>query len=155
MDGLMYWHWLILALLLIIAETLGAAGFLVALSLAALITAAITRLFVISWQWQLIDFSILCVCCAIAWWYYLKHRTDSHSPSLINRPFEALIERIVTLVEPIKNGRGKIQVDDCFWVVTGPELPAGSTVKIIAVKDETLLVVECVKSADINNALNP
>lgn len=145
MEGLMYWHWLILALILIIAETLGAAGFLVALSLAALITATFTYLFVIGWQWQLIHFSILSVCCAIAWWYYLKHRPDTDSSTLINRPFEALIERVVTLVEPIKNGRGKIQVNDCFWVVTGPELPAGSIVRIIAVKNETLLVVECIE----------
>lgn len=145
MEGLMYWHWLILALLLIIAETLGAAGFLVALSLAALLTAILSCLFIISWQWQLIDFSVLCFFCAISWWYYLKHRPDGDSSSLINRPFEALIDRVVTLVEPIKNGRGKIQVNDCFWVVTGPELPVGSTVRIIAVKDETLLVVECVE----------
>lgn len=61
MAWLLYWHWLALALLLIIAETLGAAGFLIALGMAAAITGFMTWLMLITWQWQLVWFSVLSI----------------------------------------------------------------------------------------------
>lgn len=143
MAWLIYWHWFALALLLVIAETLGAAGFLIALGMAAALTGIFVWLFVITWQWQLVCFSIFSIFFAFAWWRFLKTRTIlMPPPSLINRPIEAMIGRTVTLVEGIENGRGKIRVNDAHWFVTGPELPAGSKVKVIAVEEGTLLVVE-------------
>lgn len=142
MAWLLYWHWLALALVLVIAETLGAAGFLLALGMAAAVTGVVTLLLVISWQWQLVCFSIFCIFFAFAWWLYLKHRTSVTPPSLINRPLESMVGRTVTLIEAIDNGRGKIRLNDANWFVTGPELPAGSKVKVVAIEEGTLLVVE-------------
>lgn len=143
MAWLVYWHWLILALILIIAETLGAAGLLIALGMAAAITGIITWALAITWESQLIFFSIFCIFFAVAWWLFLKKRTELE-PTLINRPFESMLGRTTTLVEAIKNGRGKIRMNDAYWCVTGPELPVGSTIKIVSIKDSTLLVVELV-----------
>lgn len=142
MVWLVYGHWFILALLLIIAETLGAAGFLLALGMAAAAIGVITFFFMISWKWQLVFFSILSVLFAVGWWLLLKRRTSMYPAPLINRPFEAMLGRKVVLIEAIDNGRGKIKINDAFWTVTGPELPIGSKVKIVAVQDGTLLVVE-------------
>ncbi|KTD65557.1 NfeD family protein [Legionella spiritensis] len=142
MEWLAYWHWLALALLLVIAETLGAAGFLIALGMAAALTGAVTWLFSVGWQWQLIYFSIFCLFFAFAWWRFLKHRAATSPPSLINRPFESMVGRTVTLVEPIEDGRGKIRVNDAHWFVTGPELPAGTKVKITGIEEGTILVVK-------------
>ncbi|KTC99604.1 NfeD family protein [Legionella erythra] len=142
MAWLLYWHWLALALLLIIAETLGAAGFLIALGMAAAITGFMTWLMLITWQWQLVWFSVLSIFFAYAWWRFLKHRTSLKPPTLINRPFESMLGRTVTLVEAIENGRGKIRINDAHWFVTGPELPAGTRVKVVGIEDGTLLIVE-------------
>ena len=44
------------------------------------------------------------------------------------------------LIEPIVNGRGKARVGDGQWLVSGPDLPLGSTVEVIAVDGSTLQV---------------
>ncbi|STX28126.1 Inner membrane protein ybbJ [Legionella beliardensis] len=140
MWNLLYWHWLALALILIIAETLGAAGFLVALGMAAAATGIITWVFSIGWQWQLIYFSLLCIVFAIAWWLVLKKRT-AKDPSFMNKPFHSMLDQTVTLVEPIKDGRGVVRINDAPWFVKGPELPAGTKVKIVAIEG-TIMIVE-------------
>jgi membrane protein implicated in regulation of membrane protease activity len=36
--------------------------------------------------------------------------------------------------------RGRVQIADAFWVVEGPELPAGTPVRVVAVDGMTLKV---------------
>ncbi len=145
MDGLLYWHWFALALILIIAESLGAAGFLIALGMAAAFTGVFTLLMGFSWQWQLIIFSLLSIGFAVFWWWMLQKKVKSGSKSTINRPFEAMLGRTAVLVEGIEQGRGKVRINDAHWFVTGPELPVGTKVKIVAIEEGTLLVVEPVE----------
>ncbi|MCW8451297.1 NfeD family protein [Legionella quinlivanii] len=142
MSWLVYWHWFALALILMIAETLGAAGLLVALGMAAALTGILTLAAGLYWQWQLIWFSLFCVLFTIGWWRVLKYRSQVSPPPLINRPLDALIGRTAILSQAIENGRGKIYLNDAYWFVTGPELAAGARVKIIAVQDNTVLLVE-------------
>ncbi|WP_165483023.1 NfeD family protein [Legionella genomosp. 1] len=142
MSWLVYWHWFALALILMIAETLGAAGLLVALGMAAALTGILALAAGLYWQWQLIWFSLFCVLFAIGWWRVLKYRSQVSPPPLINRPLDALIGRTAILSQAIENGRGKIYLNDAYWFVTGPELAAGARVKIIAVQDNTVLLVE-------------
>ena len=142
MEGLLYWHWLAFGLILVIAETLGAAGFLVALGMAAGTTGLLTLLFNLDWQWQLVCFSISCVLFAVGWWQFLRTRVAGRAPSLLNQPFESMLGRTATLIEAIDNGRGKIRINDANWFVTGPALPAGTKVLVIGIEEGTLLVVE-------------
>lgn len=143
MEWLVYWHWFAVALLLIIAETLGAAGFLLALGTAAACTGLLTWLFTFGWEWQLILFSVFCIFFAFAWWRYIYYRARNSRPvSLLNKPLEAMIGRTTTLIEGIENGRGKIRINDAQWFVTGEELPVGTKVKVIALQEGGVLVVE-------------
>lgn len=141
MNELLYWHWLAFALLFVIAETLGAAGFLIALGTAAASTGILTWLLTLSWQWQLVIFSVCCILYTLIWWKLLTYRSV-FPVTLINRPFESMLGRTVQLVEAIENGRGKIKINDAHWFVTGPDLPVGTKVKIVALQENTLLVVE-------------
>ncbi|MGQ3892853.1 NfeD family protein [Legionella sp. CNM-4043-24] len=145
MEWLVYWHWFTLALVLIIAEIMGAAGFLLALGTAAATTGLLTWLMHISWQWQLVIFSTLCILYAFAWWQYLQSRAVV-APTLLNRPVDEMMGRTTTLIEAIVDGRGKILINGTTWFVTGPELPAGTRVTITAIQGDTLLVVEPVSS---------
>jgi len=141
MIHITYWHWFALALLFMIAETLGASGLLVALGMAAAITGILTGLFSLTLPWGLLIFSIASVACACLWWIFWKKRMAGSKPNLINQPLQAMIGRTAVLVQAIENGQGKIQVNDAYWFVTGPALPEGTTVKIVAVED-TILRIE-------------
>lgn len=57
---------------------------------------------------------------------------------------ESRAERLVGMVFPlqtaIKDGTGTIRVDDTIWRVGGPNLPAGTSVRVIGVEGALLLV---------------
>ena len=44
------------------------------------------------------------------------------------------------LEQAIIDGSGRAKVDDALWVVAGPDLPAGSRVRVVAVDGMTLKV---------------
>jgi len=58
----------------------------------------------------------------------------------LNRRAEQLVGRVVALDQPIVAGTGRAKVDDAFWVVAGPDLPAGTPVRVVAVDGMTLKV---------------
>jgi membrane protein implicated in regulation of membrane protease activity len=62
----------------------------------------------------------------------------------LNRRGNQYIGRIFSLSEPIINGVGKVTVDDSTWKVKGPDLPAGTHIKVLGVEG----VVFEVESAD-------
>ncbi len=50
------------------------------------------------------------------------------------------IDREVVLVQPIEAGRGRVQLTDSWWSVDGPDLPAGSLVRVVGVRGAVLIV---------------
>jgi membrane protein implicated in regulation of membrane protease activity len=60
---------------------------------------------------------------------------------LLNRRGQQYTGRIFTLDHPIVNGVGKIDVDDSTWRVKGPDLEAGTRVRVVGV-DGVVFVVE-------------
>jgi membrane protein implicated in regulation of membrane protease activity len=71
-------------------------------------------------------------------WFRGRER-GSDQPNL-NRRAETLVGRVVPLEQPIVNGRGRVQIADAYWEVTGPDLPAGSAVRITASRGMSLQV---------------
>ena len=61
------------------------------------------------------------------WFRAREPRSDR--PDL-NRRTAALVGQVVTLQEAIVAGRGRVQIADALWTVTGPALPAGAAVRI-------------------------
>jgi len=73
-------------------------------------------------------------------WFRGKERT-SDRPAL-NRRAQALVGTVVPLERAIVNGRGRVQIADAYWDVSGPDLPAGAAVRIVAAEGMTLAVRE-------------
>ena len=69
----------------------------------------------------------------------LRRQPPSDRPSL-NRRADALVGRVVPLERAIEHGSGRVQIADAYWDVTGPELPAGTLVRIVGSQDMTLRV---------------
>ena len=71
-------------------------------------------------------------------WFRGRER-PSDQPAL-NRRTAALVGRVVPLERAIVDGRGRVQIADAYWEVTGPELPAGTHVRIVGGDAMTLQV---------------
>ena len=62
-------------------------------------------------------------------WFRGREKDTSDQPAL-NRRTAALVGRVVPLERAIIDGRGRVQIADAYWEVTGPDLPAGTPVRI-------------------------
>jgi membrane protein implicated in regulation of membrane protease activity len=144
-NHLTQWHWLVLALLLLIAEVLVSGGFLLWIGLsAAAVSLVVWFLPNLSIGLQMLLFGAGAILTSFIWWQYLqRHPIVSKDPNL-NLRSQQYVGHTFNLIEPIINGRGKIRTGDSFWVVTGPDLPVGTKVKIIRA-DGMVLVAEAVE----------
>lgn len=61
----------------------------------------------------------------------------------LNRKADRKIGRVYELETAIVNGKGRAKVGDSSWMVRGPDLAAGSAVRVVAT-DGAVLVVEAV-----------
>lgn len=71
-------------------------------------------------------------------WFRVRER-QSDQPAL-NRRSAALVGRVVMLEHAIVDGRGRVQIADAYWEVTGPDLPAGAHVRVVGGDAMTLQV---------------
>lgn len=142
MDSIDFWHWLILALLLIILEIVVPGAFFLWMGVSAGVIGLILWISPdISWESQLLLFSVISVVSIALWRIRLnKHPTESEDNTLNARTTQ-YIGRVFTLVEPIEDGYGKIHVDDSYWQVSGPNCEKDKKVKVISV-DGMILKVE-------------
>ena len=142
MDNIVFWHWWISAGVLLILDLTAPAFFFLWLGMAAAATGLIVMVIPgLSLETQLVLFSILSVVAVIAWRKYREtHPPESDQP-LLNRRGQQYTGRIFTLDHPIVNGVGKIEVDDSTWRVKGPDLEAGTRVRVVGV-DGVVFVVE-------------
>ena len=69
--------------------------------------------------------------------WFRRDEPESDQPAL-NRRAAQLIGQIVPLVSPIERGTGRVQIADAYWTVSGPELPAGASVRIVGADGMTL-----------------
>lgn len=71
--------------------------------------------------------------------WFRGRETPSDQPAL-NRRTAALVGRVVPLERAIADGRGRVQIADAYWEVTGPQLPAGTQVRVTGAEGMILQV---------------
>jgi len=142
LDHIVFWHWWMLAGLLLILELTAPAFFFLWLGIAAAAVGLILAVFPsIPVETQLVLFSIASIVSIFAWRKYREsHPLKTDQPNL-NRRGHQYIGRVFTLGDPIINGEGKVTVDDSTWRVKGPDLPAGTPIKVTGV-DGVIFTVE-------------
>ena len=135
-----HWFWLILAALLGSAEILVPGFFLIWLGIAALITGLAAWFLPISVTVQGLLFAALAVASVYAgrrW--FAQNPIESDDPKLNDRGAR-LAGEIVTVVEAISNGRGRVKVGDSVWTARGPDTASGGQVRVIGADGAVLLV---------------
>ena len=134
--------WAALALLLIAAETLAPGAFLLWMGLAAaavfLGVLLVPGIPVLAQAAAFVVLSFVSIQVYRRW--FRKRERPSDQPAL-NRRTAALVGRVVTLQAAIIEGRGRVQIADALWDVSGPDLPVGTSVRIVG-GDAMVLQVE-------------
>jgi membrane protein implicated in regulation of membrane protease activity len=135
--------WWTLALLLIAGEVLLPGYFMLWIGLAAAAMGVVLWVVpTLGLLTQAVLFALLALAACVVYARLLRPRLEWREPGSerLNRRAEQMIGQRYELVEPIVNGRGKASVGDGQWLVSGPDLPLGSTVEVIAVDGTTLKV---------------
>lgn len=143
------WNWMVLGFVLLVMELTTPGAFMLWIGIAALIIGALSLAIwdaaVWTWQVQVLAFLVLSVFSAIIGKTLAGSRRTLSDQPLLNRRGQQLIGRMATLTEPIKNGRGRVKLGDTLWRVSGPDLPAGTQVRVTGAADTDLeLTVEAV-----------
>jgi membrane protein implicated in regulation of membrane protease activity len=142
LEHVVFWHWWILAGLLLILELTAPAFFFLWLGIAAAAVGLILLVFPsIGVETQLVLFAIASIVAVIAWRKYRESRPITTDQPNLNRRGHQYIGRKFSLTESIDNGVGKVTVDDSTWRVKGPDLPAGTHIKVTGVEG-TVFTVE-------------
>ena len=133
--------WAALAVTLFAAEALAPGAFMLWMGIAAAaVFLAVWAIDGMSVLLQVILFVVLSFVSIQVYRTWFRQRARPSDQPLLNRRAEQLIGRVVTLEQAISAGVGRAKVDDAFWVVAGPDLPQGSTVRVVAVDGMTLKV---------------
>jgi membrane protein implicated in regulation of membrane protease activity len=142
LNQIVFWHWWILAGVLLIIELTTPVFFFLWLGFSAAAVGFLLLVFPsIPIEAQLVLFGILSIVAVIAWRRYREtHPPESDHP-LLNQRGQQYTGRHFTLDHAIINGEGKVEVDDSTWRVKGPDLPAGTTIKVTGV-DGVIFIVE-------------
>jgi hypothetical protein len=138
---ILYWHWWVLGLVLLVAEMLSPTGFfLLWIGAAAILVGGLSwAVPTVGWEVQVVLFGVLSVASFFAWRRLRPAMTASDQPAL-NRRGHSYVGRTFTLDTPIVNGVGKLHVDDSQWRISGPDAAAGTQVRVIAADGATLRV---------------
>ena len=92
------------------------------------------------WWWLGAGVALLVADVAIDFVWAHPSISKSDQPDL-NRPAAQLVGRVLVVAETIEDGRGKVRVGDTLRPAEGPDVTAGTEVRVIAAK-ATVLVVE-------------
>jgi len=134
--------WACLALLLIAAEVIAPGVFMLWLGMAAGVVFAVVLLVPgIPRPLQALGFIVLSFAFIAVYRRYFRKRDELSDQPLLNRRAEQFVGKVFVLDSAIVNGFGKIKVGDALWTVAGPELAAGSRVRVTGADSMVLTVV--------------
>ncbi len=137
-----HWIWLSIAALLAVLEMLAPGFFLIWLAVAALLTGLIALISpALGLAPQVLIFAALAIAAVYAGrrWFAMRP-IESDDPNLNNRSAR-LVGEVVTVVEAISNGQGRVKVGDSVWNAKGADAAIGTQVRV-AGANGAILVVE-------------
>ncbi|MCG6871142.1 MAG: NfeD family protein [Gammaproteobacteria bacterium] len=138
-----HWHWWTVAAVLILLEMAAPGIFFLWLGLAAVVVGALALVAPgLGIEIQGLLFAVLSVAAVVVGRMYWKRTQEGPTDQpFLNRRGSQYVDRVFHLKAPIVDGVGKLNADDTTWKVRGPDVDAGTRVRVTRV-DGTWLVVE-------------
>ena len=135
------WVWFVAAGIFLLLELVSPGVFFIWLGIAAALTGVIDNLHDLTWQGELAVFAVLAVISVVVGRrFYNGPAMEPADNPFLNRRQLGYVGRSFTLKQPIVNGRGKLTIEDTVWEIEGPDMDAGTRIKVTAVNDMTLVV---------------
>jgi membrane protein implicated in regulation of membrane protease activity len=143
-----FWSWFILGGILLALEILiTPSGFLLCIGTAACIVGGISSFFAaIPLVWTISLFALLSISTCYAWWSILRKQRGGidhkdGADATLNVKTQQLKGLQAVLLEPLKNGKGRININDSSWPVEADgDYPAGTRVEVLEVNGVTLKI---------------
>jgi len=141
------WSWVVLGLILLGLEILAPGTIFLWFGLSAIVVGIIALAFGLSWQVHVVLFVVLSlVSLFIGRKMMARTSAETGDPGL-NKRGSRYVGREFTLTTPLNEGAGNLSIDDTIWRISGPDLPAGTKVRVDAVEGARLIVSEAGKGA--------
>ena len=136
-----FWHWWLLAVVLLALEVAAPGTFFLWLAVAGGVVGLIVLVLPDTpWQLQVLLFAVGGVGAVVAWRAYARRHPQASEDPTLNRRGAQYIGQAFHLAEPIIDGRGRMKVGDTMWPIAGPDLPAGTKVRVTGVEGTVLRV---------------
>jgi membrane protein implicated in regulation of membrane protease activity len=133
------WNWFIAGGILLAIEVIAPGTFMLWLGASALLVGVISLVIDWTWQAQFVAFAVFAIG-SIPIWRRIGRAAPAVDQPFLNRRSEALVGQMFTLDKPIVNSSGTVRIGDTVWRVTGPDLPAGSRIKVTRADGAALFV---------------
>lgn len=139
---IIFWYWWAFAAVLLVLEMMLPGIVFLFLAIGAAATGAFLLVVSdLSLELQLFVFAIVSVASAVVLRPTLKRLQQGRvQDATMNARGDAMVGKIITLDAPILHGRGRVKVGDGSWTVTGPDMVAGTRVRVTAVTGTELAV---------------
>jgi membrane protein implicated in regulation of membrane protease activity len=135
-----HWWWLILGVILGIAEIILPGVFLIWLGAAAVLTGVLTLALPLPGAAQFAIFAGAAVVAVYAGRRWLRSNPIESSDPMLNDRAARFVGETVLVVEAIEGGLGRVKVRDGVWNAEGPDTQRGARVRVIGVKGSRLVI---------------
>ena len=125
--------WAVFALVLFALEVMAPGAFMLWLAFAAsAVLVVVWAVPGLSFLLQAVLFVVLGFVSILIYrkWFRGNDDAPTDQPAL-NRRTDQLLGRVVVLQSAIERGSGRVQIADAYWTVSGADLPAGASVRIV------------------------
>ncbi|MEM9629693.1 MAG: NfeD family protein [Pseudomonadota bacterium] len=134
------WSWFVLGLILLGLEILAPGTIFLWFGLSALVVGVVALTLGLSWQVHIALFLVLSLVSLLIGRRMMARMASEKGDPGLNKRGSRYIGREFTLATPLNEGAGNLSIDDTIWRITGPDLPAGTKVRVEAIDGARLVV---------------
>lgn len=134
------WSWFVLGLLLLGLEILAPGTIFLWFGLSALVVGVVALMFDFAWQVDVGLFLVLSLVSLLIGRRLMQKLSSEKGDPGLNQRGSRYVGREFTLAAPLNEGAGNLSIDDTIWRITGPDMPAGTKVRVEAIDGARLVV---------------
>ncbi|MCK7613085.1 NfeD family protein [Roseibium sediminicola] len=139
-EALGPWSWFVLGLILLGLEILAPGTIFLWFGLSALVVGLVSLVFDFAWQIDVSLFLVLSLASLLIGRRLMQRLASEKGDPGLNQRGSRYVGREFTLAAPLSEGAGNLSIDDTIWRITGPDLPAGTKVRVESIDGARLVV---------------